>query len=169
MGHDDGDPEVDLPIDPDLETEERAPGHRIGRAPIDVLAAIAAGGALGAPARYEMTRLIHVAKGTFPWATFWTNITGSLVLGFLLVLLIERYPPSRYLRPFFATGFLGAYTTFSTYMVDTATLVKDEHTAIGVTYLLFSALAGFAAVWIGIIAGRQVPSRVAERPAAEDR
>lgn len=166
MSHVDGDGGVVVPIDPDL-----APGdlagpsaddrqvrrRRSGRAQPDVLAAIAAGGAMGAPARYEMTRLIHVTKGTFPWATFWTNIVGSLILGFLLILIIECFPPSRYLRPFFATGFLGAYTTFSTFMVDTDTLFKDHHVALGVAYLLGSTVAGFAAVWVGIIAGRLFP------------
>jgi CrcB protein len=161
-GSDDGDAEVKVPIDPDLAPGDQAEpsgvhrptGRRSGRAQPGVLAAIAFGGALGAPARYEVTRLIHVAKASFPWSTFWINVTGSLVLGFLLILMIERFPPSRYLRPFFATGFLGAYTTFSTYMVDTDTLVKDGHVAIGVTYLLASALAGLFAVWIGILAGR---------------
>jgi CrcB protein len=156
---------VTLPIDPDLaptDPAEPSPTHRSGpgraaRPPVGVLLAIAAGGALGAPARYEMTRLIHVAKGSFPWATFWTNVSGSIVLGFLLILIIERFPPSRYLRPFVATGFLGAYTTFSTYMVDTDTLVKDGHVGIGAAYLVGSAAAGLAAVWLGIVAGRRVP------------
>jgi fluoride exporter len=123
-----------------------------------VLVAIAAGGALGSPARYEVTRLIHVAPGTFPWATFWTNVSGSLVLGFAFILIIQHFPPTRYLRPFFAIGFLGAYTTFSTYMVETATLVKDGHGVIGLTYVLGSAVAGFSAVWIGILAGRLIGS-----------
>jgi len=161
MGEEGGDRIV--PIDPDVSPADPAApaGSRrrggLARIQPDVLVAIAAGGALGAPARYEMTRLIHVTKGTFPWATFWTNVTGSLVLGFFLILVIERFPPSRYLRPFFATGFLGAYTTFSTYMVDTDTLIKDGHGALGVTYLLASALAGFGAVWIGIVGGRLLP------------
>ena len=167
IGHDDGD--VGVPIDPDLAPRDPAEAAAAGRANRrgrwDVLAAIAAGGALGAPARYEMTRLVHVTKGTFPWSTFWTNISGSLALGFLLILVIERFPPSRYLRPFFATGFLGAYTTFSTYMVETDTLVKDGRVSIGIAYLLASAAAGFAAVWVGIIAGRLVP--VAGRPAPD--
>lgn len=165
MGHDDGNADIVVPMGPDP-----APGadartaavHRTARtlharARPGALVAIAAGGALGVPARYGMSRMIHAAPGQFPWATFWTNITGSLVLGFLLVLLIERFPPSRHLRPFFATGFLGAYTTFSTYMVETDVLVKDGHVAIGVSYLLASALAGFAAVWVGIMGGRLVP------------
>jgi CrcB protein len=151
-----------VPIDPDLapsDPAEPAVGRhattgRTSRVELDVLAAIAAGGALGAPARYEVALIIHVAKDTFPWATFWTNISGSFVLGFLLILLIERFPPSRYLRPFFATGFLGAFTTFSTFAVETDLLVKDGHAVIGVAYALASLLAGFAAVWVGIMLAR---------------
>jgi len=162
----------DLPVDPDLDPDDpdqlALAGHPVVGRPrpeirrrlrADVLAAIAAGGALGAPARYEMTRLIHVAKGGFPWATLWTNVSGSLVLGFVLVLVIERFPPSRYLRPFFATGFLGAYTTFSTFMVDTATLAKDGHVEVAGTYLVASLAAGLVAVWTGMMAGKLLPAR----------
>ena len=130
-----------------------------------MIAAIAAGGALGAPARYEVAQIIHVAKDTFPWATFWTNISGSFALGFLLILLIERFPPSRYLRPFFATGFLGAFTTFSTFAVETDLLVKDGHAVIGVLYALASLIAGFAAVWAGIVLGRLADARPRSEPA----
>jgi fluoride exporter len=101
-----------------------------------------------------MTRLIHVAKNGFPWATFWTNVSGSLVLGFVLVLIIERFPPSRYARAFVATGFLGAYTTFSTFMVDTDLLVKDHHGGLAAVYVAASTVAGFAAVWVGMLLGR---------------
>ncbi|HEX2850950.1 MAG TPA: fluoride efflux transporter CrcB [Acidimicrobiales bacterium] len=123
----------------------------------DVLAAIAAGGALGAPARYEVAQVIHVATGTFPWATFWTNVSGSFALGFIVILVIERFPPTRYLRPFFATGFLGAFTTFSTFAVEADLLIKDGHAAIGVAYAIGSLAAGFAAVWAGIVAARLIP------------
>ena len=109
---------------------------------------------MGAPARFEVAQLIHVAKDTFPWATFWTNVSGSFVLGFLLVLLIERFPPTRYLRPFFATGFLGAFTTFSTFAVETDLLIKDGHAVVGVVYALGSLTAGLAAVWAGIVLAR---------------
>lgn len=122
-----------------------------------MLAAIAAGGALGAPARYEVALLIHVAKDSFPWATFWTNISGSFALGFILILVIERFPPTRYLRPFFATGFLGAFTTFSTFAVEVDLLTRDGHVAVGVTYAVTSVVAGLAAVWVGILLARLVP------------
>lgn len=168
MGNDmtdaDPDPTI-LPIESDLAPSDpvepcathRPPHKRRRRARPDVLAAIAAGGALGAPARYEVTRLIHVPEGGFPWGTFWVNISGSLVLGFLLVLIIERLPPSRFLRPFLAVGFLGAYTTYSTFMVEADLLVKDGHGATAAVYLIVSALAGFAAVWVGIVGGRLIP------------
>jgi protein CrcB len=81
-----------------------------------VLGVIALGGALGATARYGVAQLVHVAPDTFPWATFWTNGTGSFALGLILALVLERFPPGRYLRPFLATGFLGAYTTYSTFV-----------------------------------------------------
>jgi CrcB protein len=122
-----------------------------------VLLAISAGGALGAPARYSVAQLIHVAPGTFPWATFCTNISGSFALGVILALVLERFPPTRYLRPFFATGFLGAYTTYSTFAVETVLLLKDGHLGIALSYATASLLAGFAAAWMGILAGRAVP------------
>lgn len=132
----------------------------------DALLAVAAGGALGAPARVEVARLVHVAPGGFPWATFWTNVSGSLVLGFALVVMIERFAPSRYARPFFAIGFLGSYTTFSTFIVEADDLVRTGHAATGVTYALVSVLAGVVAAWVGIAAARLLP---AVRPARRGR
>ena len=119
---------------------------------------------MGAPARYEVAQVIHVAKDTFPWATFWTNVSGSFALGFLLILVIERFPPTRYVQPFFATGFLGAFTTFSTFAVETDLLIKDGHTGVGVAYALASLAAGFAAVWAGMLLAR--PGRAATKGAS---
>ena len=134
-----------------------------GRSPA-TLGAIALGGALGAPARYELTQLIHVAKDGFPWATFWTNITGSFALGLVLVLLLERFPPTAYLRPLIATGFLGAYTTYSTFAVETDLLVKDGHPLLGAGYAAASLVAGFAAVGAGIVVAGMVIAQ-GRRPA----
>lgn len=128
------------------------------RARADVLAAVAAGGALGAPARYEVAQLVHVAPHGFPWATFWTNVSGSFTLGLLLVMIAERFPPSRYLRPFFATGFLGAFTTFSTFAVETDLLVRDGHWVLAAAYAASSLTAGLAAVWCGMALGRRTPA-----------
>ena len=137
--------ERDLPVDPDLVPDGRRPA---------VLAAIAAGAALGGPARYGVAQVVHVAKDSFPWATFWTNVSGSFALGLLLALLIERFPPSRYLRPFVATGFLGAYTTYSTFAVETDLLIKDGHAAVGLAYAGASLVCGVTAAWVGIRVAR---------------
>ena len=138
-------------IDPDLvlPTARRPPGIRPG-----ILLAIALGGMLGTPARYAVGRVVHVSPDSFPWSTFVVNISGSLVLGILLTLILERWPPSRYLRPFAAIGFLGVYTTFSTYMVETDLLLKDGQAGVALAYVLGSLLVGLAAVYVGIVIGR---------------
>ena len=123
------------------------------------LAAVALGGALGAPARMGVAQLLHVGPASFPWSTFWTNVTGSFALGVVLALIIERFPPGRFLRPFVATGFLGAYTTYSTFAVESVLLTRDGHLALALAYVASSLLAGVVAVWAGIWAGRRVPLR----------
>lgn len=120
--------------------------------------AVAVGGALGAPARYELALALPTSADRFPWTTFWINISGSFALGMLLTVVLERWPPTRYVRPFVAIGFLGAYTTFSTYAVETMLLGKRGHAPLGALYLLGSALAGLAAVYLGIVAGRAWPA-----------
>lgn len=156
-------------MDPDLDWADPAepgpdhhaiprPGRRGGRrAEPAVLGAIALGGALGAPARYGVAHLIHVAPDGFPWATFWTNISGSFALGMILALMLERFPPSRYLRPFVATGFLGAYTTYSTFAVETVLLGKDGRPGLALAYAATSLMGGFVMAWAGISAARLVP------------
>jgi CrcB protein len=132
-------------------------GAKRPRTGAPVLAAIALGGAMGAPARYGVAQLVHVAPGSFPWATFWTNVSGSFALGAVLALVLQRFPPTRYLRPFLATGFLGAYTTYSTFAVETDLLFKDGHAAIGVAYVAASMIGALVAVWAGIVTARAVP------------
>ncbi|MGI9120506.1 MAG: fluoride efflux transporter CrcB [Acidimicrobiales bacterium] len=162
-------PSGELPVDPDLDGADlaepgadhhRAPRHgerARGRAEPTVLGAIALGGALGASARYGVAQLIHVSPDGFPWATFWTNISGSFALGLILALVLERFPPSRYLRPFVATGFLGAYTTYSTFAVETILLVMDGRPGLALAYAAASLVGGFAAAWAGIWAARVPP------------
>jgi fluoride exporter len=143
------------------ETEPRVlPVGRIrqARVRLPVVVAVAAGGALGAPARYELSARVHVASGSFPWPTFWINVSGSFLLGLLLTFVVERWPPTRYVRPFLAIGVLGAYTTFSTYSVETELLLRDGRVALGLVYALGSLAAGGAAVYFGIVAGRLWPS-----------
>jgi fluoride exporter len=121
----------------------------------DVLAVVAVGGMLGASARYGVARWLPTEPGGFPWATFWTNLAGSFLLGLLLVVVLERFPPTRYARPFLATGILGAFTTMSTLQVETALLIRDGHALTGAIYAAGSVLAGIAAAYAGIATGRR--------------
>jgi CrcB protein len=139
-----------------------APSH------LAVLVAIALGGALGAPARYGIAQLVPFTPGTFPWGTFWTNISGAFVLGLFLTFVIERFPPTRFVRPFFGIGFLGAYTTFSTLAVETARLVKDGHVALGVGYTLVSIATGLLVAALGIVAARALPGRRVRVPTLDE-
>jgi CrcB protein len=153
-----------IPIDPDLDVSgpgelvvtgaRRTPRRRHGRARLGVLGVIAIGGMLGATARFAVVEALPTEAGRFPWATFWVNLSGSLVLGFALILLLERFPPTRYIRPFLATGILGAYTTTSTYLVETAVLIQDGHAVTGLTYGIGSLVAGLFLAYAGIVAAR---------------
>jgi CrcB protein len=158
-----------LPIDPDLAPADLAKPALGGsrsrrtayrrRAEPDVLAAIMLGGMCGASARYGFTRWLPARPGGFPWAIFWVNVSGSFLLGLLIVLVLERFGPTRLLRPFLATGVLGAYTTMSTFLVDTAVLLKDGHVATAALYAIGSIVAGLAAAYLGVLSGRLTPPR----------
>ena len=123
-----------------------------------VIGAVALGGALGTPARYGISSAVHVTPGTFPWGTFWTNVSGSFALGFFLALALERFPPTRYLRPFVATGFFGAYTTYSTFAVETDLLLRNGRFGVALTYVVASFGAGLAAAWLGALLTRAAPA-----------
>ena len=148
-------PEDHLPEDPDA----FPPKPRGARADPRVLAAIALGGMAGATARYELAVSLPTQAGGFLWATFWTNLSGSFVLGLLVVVLVERFPSNRYARPFLATGVLGAYTTFSTFSVETDLLLKDGHIGVAVGYVAASLVLGVMAAWLGIRVGMRVGGR----------
>ncbi len=112
-------------------------------------ALVALGGALGALARYAVGTWVQgrLPQSSFPWGTFVINTTGSFVLGFVATLLTERYLVSPHWRPLVAIGFVGAYTTFSTFEYETARL-QSSWQALG--NLLGSVVLGYVAVWLGI-------------------
>jgi len=120
----------------------------------DVLAMVGLGGALGSLARRGVADLLTPAAHGFPMATLLTNLSGCLLLGLLLVVSENRLPPSRYLRPFLATGVIGGFTTFSTFAVETDLLGKDGHAGLAVAYVVASLVGGLAATWAGISIGR---------------
>jgi CrcB protein len=128
--------------------------RRVLRSRWDILVVVAAGGALGAAARYGLGLAWPHRPGQFPAATFTVNVTGCLALGLLMVFVVEMWSGSRYLRPFLGVGVLGGYTTFSTYALETRDLLVAGHQQTAGTYLLGSLVAGLVAVWVGILTGR---------------
>lgn len=120
--------------------------------------AIALGGAFGALARYGVD--IAVARRTdalFPWATLAINVSGSFVLGLFFVLMIEDGTGPDWMRGLIATGFLGAFTTFSTFSVQTVVLAERGHSALALGYILASVLLGVFAAGTAILATRISP------------
>ena len=110
------------------------------------LAAIFAGGCIGALARAGLSDAIAADPGRWPWATFAVNVVGAALLGYFVTRLQERLPPARYRRPFLATGFCGALTTFSTFQVELVRMLDTGHVVLAFAYALASIAAGFAAV-----------------------
>lgn len=119
-----------------------------------VLAVIGLGGGVGSSARYLLAQALPSPAGGFPWATFVTNVAGCLLLGALMVFVLEVWPPSRYVRPFFGVGVLGGFTTFSTYTSEIVHLAQGGHWALADSYALDSLIAGLVAVWCGMAAAR---------------
>ena len=123
-----------------------------------VLAAVAAGGALGTIARYELSLAEPVTSGRFPWATLGVNLAGSLLLGIVLATLADRATASVW-RPFLAVGVCGGLTTFSTWMMESVLLVRDGHAASAALYVVVSLVLGFVAIVLGVFATRAVLGR----------
>lgn len=119
--------------------------------------AVGAGGALGAMARYYLNGSVLSRMAVpFPTATFVINVTGSFILGFFLTLVTERVSVHPHLRLAVAVGFVGAYTTFSTFEYENAKLIEGREYLTTFLYVVLSFIVGFAAVWGGIIMARKL-------------
>jgi CrcB protein len=117
--------------------------------------AIALAGAVGGLARYGLDGFVsRRAKGAFPWGTFVVNVSGAFVLGLVFTLATERWGLPAWLRSALTIGFLGAYTTFSTFMFETYRLAENKALGLAVANLLGSCAAGLVAVYLGIVLGR---------------
>ncbi|MEU6375700.1 fluoride efflux transporter CrcB [Streptomyces sp. NPDC046909] len=124
-----------------------------------VVAVVALGGALGATARYALSLWWPLQPGGFPWATFWTNVVGCAVIGVFMVLITDAWAAHRLVRPFFGTGVLGGFTTFSTYAVDIQKLIDSGHPGTGLAYLAATLFAALTAVWLAATATRRALKR----------
>ncbi|WP_405782775.1 fluoride efflux transporter FluC [Streptomyces sp. NBC_00859] len=118
--------------------------------PWPVLAVVSLGGAIGASARYGAALLWPTAPDGFPWTTLLVNAVGCAVIGVFMVVISEVWTAHRLVRPFFGTGVLGGFTTFSTYAVDIQRLVDRGHAPVGLAYLGLTLLAALAAVWSAV-------------------
>jgi fluoride exporter len=112
------------------------------------LAAIFAGGFVGAIARAALTQSLVSGPDQWPWATFIVNMVGAAALGYFVTRLQERLPPSLYRRAFLATGICGALTTFSTVMVELSQMLESGHPALACAYAAASLAGGFAAIFL---------------------
>lgn len=107
------------------------------------IAAIFAGGFVGASLRAELgVRLVH-DPGAWPWATFTVNIVGAFLLGYFSTRLTERLPLSSYRRPFLGTGICGALTTFSAMQIELLQMLDRGHVLLAAGYASVSVTVGF--------------------------
>ncbi len=119
--------------------------------------AIAAGGAVGSVLRYWTSIGTHHLFGRgFPYGTLSVNVLGSLVIGVLYVLLVERSSLGAEWRALLITGFLGGFTTFSTFSLETALLLQQAEHLKAVLNIAASVAICLAATLIGLYAGRQL-------------
>ncbi|BAN69427.1 fluoride efflux transporter CrcB [endosymbiont of unidentified scaly snail isolate Monju] len=119
--------------------------------------AIAAGGAIGAVMRFGVSSAVYGWLGRgFPWGTLAVNLLGSLAMGFLSVFMLERLALGSEWRAFVLVGLLGAFTTFSTFSIETLTLVQEALYGRALLNVLVSVTACVVAAFAGVILARQI-------------
>ena len=118
---------------------------------------IAFAGAAGALARYGVGGLVgRVQNGAFPWGTLIVNVSGSFLLGLLFALFTERLIVSPALRITLTVGFVGAFTTYSTFSLETLTLLEDGAHGLALLNVVASLVFGLLAAWGGVSLGRSL-------------
>ncbi|MBI5040709.1 MAG: fluoride efflux transporter CrcB [Gammaproteobacteria bacterium] len=121
------------------------------------LVAIAAGGALGALLRFWVASGVAAWLGKdFPYGTLLINVAGSLAIGFLYVLLVERFDVNVLWRPFLMIGLLGAFTTFSTFSLETVNLIEAGEGMKALANVVLSMSLCVGAAVLGLFIGRQL-------------
>jgi len=120
-------------------------------------ASVALGGALGASLRYGVgMAALRLMGPNFPWGTLSVNIVGSLAMGLLVEALALRYSVSPELRVMLVTGFLGGFTTFSAFSLDTANMIERHAYGPAMAYVLASVLLSVGALFVGLMIGRAI-------------
>ena len=120
------------------------------------LAAIFAGGTVGAVLRVELSNAFPTPTGHWPWIVFAINVSGAFILGYAVTRLQERLPLSTYRRPLIGTGFCGAFTTFSTLQLELLKMIDASRYGLAFGYAAASIAAGYAAVFLATALVRRV-------------
>ncbi|OON80635.1 fluoride efflux transporter FluC [Streptomyces tsukubensis] len=121
-----------------------------------MIGAVSAGGAVGACARYGASLIRPTATGAFPWTTLLVNVVGCAVMGVFMVLITEVWSAHRLVRPFFGTGVLGGFTTFSTYTTDVQRLIETGRPVTGLATFVLTPVAALVGVGVAVAATRTV-------------
>ena len=140
---------IPAPIDADVDLHVPAERAELSPSPLPVLAAISAGGVLGALARYGVSVAWPTGPDGFAWSTFVVNVSGCLLIGVLMVLLTEGVATWHLLRPFLGVGVLGGFTTFSAYVVDIGQAAGAGAAGTALAYLAGTLVGAILAVWAG--------------------
>ncbi|HEY9018021.1 fluoride efflux transporter CrcB [Thiomicrospira sp.] len=118
--------------------------------------AIALGGALGAVSRFALSHQTYIWLGRdFAWGTLAVNLIGSFMIGLLTILLINKFAVSAEWRAFLIVGFLGSFTTFSTFSFETMQYIQTGELNKAMLNIVVSVVGCLIAVWIGLVAGKQ--------------
>jgi CrcB protein len=133
--------------------------HVLPGVPWSTLSVISAGGVAGALARYGIEAAYPAPARGFDWATFGINASGCLLIGIVIVVITESRGAHRLLRPFLATGVLGGFTTFSTYVVGMRHDLSAGAPRTALAYGAATALVALAAAWAGMRVGNRLVSR----------
>ena len=119
--------------------------------------AIALGGSLGAISRYWVSTSTYSWLGSnFPYGTLMVNLSGSLLVGFLTVVLVQRFDVSDQVRLGLIVGFLGSFTTFSAFSMDTIQWIENGAVLKALAYVLVSVIACVLGAWAGLISAKQL-------------
>lgn len=157
------DPESDelayeLVVDPEVDLAVRPSPHPwlVLRQHAHLTPLIALGGALGSLARWCVAQAVPHATGAFAWSTLLANLSGSFLLGALMACLLSIWSHTRFVRPLLGVGVLGGYTTFSTYLLDTRTMVAAGHPLTALVYVVLTVGLGLLAVLAGVALTRSL-------------
>ena len=115
---------------------------------------VMAGGAVGAAFRFQLSRMLPVSAGGWPWPTFAANVAGGLAMGVLAAWASRQGDAGEPMRLLLGVGLLGGFTTFSAFSLEMAMMVERGHMLLAVSYALASVLLALVAVFAGLALGR---------------